>query len=216
MDFGIVAAAFVVTLGLARWFNAPGPGSWALMCAVAVATWRLAREGLQWSDLGLRMPDSLLRTLGWVFVIYTVSALVKVLVVDPLAKVAGWPPLDLSRFSKLPGNLKFLAAILVLVWIQAAFGEEMVFRGFLLTRLELLLGGGLAASVFAVAGQALIFGVGHWYLGLRGVATAALIGLVMGVIYVTNGRNLVPLIIAHGLTDSLSLTAIYARWVPLT
>jgi hypothetical protein len=48
-----------------------------------------------------------------------------------------------------------LAGGLFLVWVQAAFGEELVFRGFLLTRLELLLGGGLSAAATAVVGQAL-------------------------------------------------------------
>jgi len=41
-------------------------------------------------------------------------------------------------------------------WTQAAFGEEMVFRGFLLTRLEILLGHGVSATVSAVTGQALL------------------------------------------------------------
>jgi membrane protease YdiL (CAAX protease family) len=109
-----------------------------------------------------------------------------------------------------------LFARLLLVCASAAFGEELVFRGFLLTRLEILLGGGLSATATAVAGQALLFGVAHWYLGLRGVSTAALIGLAYGVVYVCNGRNLAPLIVAHGLTDSLSLIAIYSGVARLT
>jgi hypothetical protein len=109
-----------------------------------------------------------------------------------------------------------LAGYLLLVWASAAFGEELVFRGFLLTRLEILLGSGLTATATAVTGQALLFGVAHWYLGLRGVSTAALIGLAYGVVYVCNARNLAPLIVAHGLTDSLSLIAIYSGIARLT
>jgi membrane protease YdiL (CAAX protease family) len=88
--------------------------------------------------------------------------------------------------------------------------------GFLLTRLELLFDGGLSATAAAVAGQALLFGAGHWYLGPRGVTTAAITGLILGVVYLCNGRNLVPLIGAHGLADSLSLIAIYARIARVT
>jgi hypothetical protein len=36
-----------------------------------------------------------------------------------------------------------------------------------------------------------------------------------GIVYLCNGRNLVPLILAHGLTDSLSLVAIYLGVVQL-
>jgi uncharacterized protein len=50
----------------------------------------------------------------------------------------------------------------------------------------------------------------HAYLGAKGVATATLVGLIYGAWYVMRGRNLWPLIIAHGLTDMVSLLAIYA------
>ncbi|MGO9717436.1 MAG: CPBP family intramembrane glutamic endopeptidase [Steroidobacteraceae bacterium] len=164
----------------------------------------------------MRTPDSWGIALAWSAALYVAAALTKILVIDPLGKVLGWPPLDLSRFSKLPGNAVLLAGFLLLAWVQAAFGEELVFRGFLLTRLDLLLGGGISAAATAVVGQALLFGVGHWYLGLRGVTTAGITGLILGVVYLCDGRNLVPLIGAHGLADSLSLIAIYTRLVRVT
>jgi membrane protease YdiL (CAAX protease family) len=216
MDVVIVAASFVLTYCVARWFGVPGPGPCAILCSLAVSSWRLSCSGLRWADIGLRMPDSRVRALLWVAVLYVASVLIKVLVIDPLATAAGWPSLNLSRFSQLPGNTTLLAGYLLLVWASAAFGEELVFRGFLLTRLEILLGSGLIATATAVTGQALLFGVAHWYLGLRGVSTAALIGLTYGVVYVCNGRNLMPLIVAHGLTDSLSLIAIYSGIARLT
>jgi membrane protease YdiL (CAAX protease family) len=43
-------------------------------------------------------------------------------------------------------------------------------------------------------------------MGPRGVMNAAAIGLVSGVVYRANGRNLWPLVIAHGLVDSVGLT----------
>jgi membrane protease YdiL (CAAX protease family) len=216
MDVLVVAASFILTYCAARWFGVPAPGSWAIFCAFAVSSWRLSRSGSRWADIGLRMPQSTVRALLWVAVLYALSVLIKVLVIDPLATAAGWPPLNLSRFSELRGNTTLLAGYLLLVWASAAFGEELVFRGFLLTRLEVLLGSGLTATATAVTGQALLFGVAHWYLGLRGVSTAGLIGLSYGIVYVCNGRNLVPLIVAHGLTDSLSLIAIYSGVARLT
>jgi membrane protease YdiL (CAAX protease family) len=215
-QLGIVAAAFVLTHILARRFGVPGPGTWAVLCALAVATWRLRRAGMRWDELGMRAPENWWIALAWVAALYAAAALAKILVIDPLAKVLGWPPINLSRFSKLPGNAAFLAGGLFLVWVQAAFGEELVFRGFLLTRLELLLGGELSATAMALVGQALLFGVGHWYLGPRGVTTAGITGLILGAVYLCDGRNLVPLIGAHGLADSLGLIAIYARIARVT
>jgi len=216
MDFAIVLASLMLPLWVARRLSIPIPGFWAVACAVAVASWRLTVAGLRWSDVGLRIPDGALPTFVWVVVLYVSAGLAKVLVIDPLASAAGWPRENLSRFSKLPGNAALLAGALLLAWTQAAFGEEMVFRGFLLTRLEILLGGGLSAAVAAVIGQALLFGAGHWYLGPRGMTVAAAFGLILGVVYVFDGRNLAPLIIVHGFADSLSAIVIYARVVRIT
>ncbi len=62
--------------------------------------------------------------------------------------------------------------------------------------------------------QAAIFGAAHSYLGARGIATATLVGVVFGSWFVLRGRNLWPLILAHGLTDTITLFAIYAGVMP--
>ena len=67
-------------------------------------------------------------------------------------------------------------------------------------------GGGHAAIALSVLAQALLFGLGHAYLGPRGIMNAAAIGLVSGAVYWANGGNLWPLVIAHGLVDSVGLT----------
>jgi membrane protease YdiL (CAAX protease family) len=213
MDFAIVVASFALTHLAARRLGSSGPGTWAVLCALAVASWRLEVTGASWQELGLRLPDNAWHTLAWVAAFYVMGVLTSLLVINPLAKAAGWPPLNLSRFAKLPGNTPLFIGGLLLVWVQAAVGEELVFRGFLLTRLELLLGAGSGAAALAVAGQALVFGVAHWYLGPRGVTNAVLLGLILGATYIADGRDLVPLILAHGLADSVSLVAIYARIV---
>jgi membrane protease YdiL (CAAX protease family) len=63
-----------------------------------------------------------------------------------------------------------------------------------------------AAIALSVVLQALLFGLGHAYLGPRGIMNAAAIGLVSGGVYWATGRNMWPLVIAHGLVDSVGLT----------
>jgi membrane protease YdiL (CAAX protease family) len=95
-------------------------------------------------------------------------------------------------------------------WGAAAFGEEMLFRGFMMTRLLAIIGSdGFAARALAVIGQAALFAAGHAYLGPRGVIAAGLLGVVFSTLYFRNGRNLWPLFIAHGLIDTVSLTLLY-------
>jgi hypothetical protein len=60
-----------------------------------------------------------------------------------------------------------------------------------------------------VLGQATLFAFGHAYLGPRGMLNAGALGLLGGLCYLWNGRNLWPLFIAHGLVDSVGLTALF-------
>lgn len=211
----IVVAAIIfaaVYLGF-RALDLPGPGTFALLATLAFATWRLAAAGPGWAgawgSIGLRAPASWLRLVLWVIGIYVLVIVANALIVLTLAKVFGWPPLDLSRFSGLPGNPTRLALWLLVAWTTAAFGEELVFRGFLLTRLEALLGPRPLGIAAAIVLQAVLFAVGHAYLGIRGTISAGVVALVFGAVYYFNGRQLAPLIVAHGLIDSVSLIAIF-------
>jgi membrane protease YdiL (CAAX protease family) len=98
---------------------------------------------------------------------------------------------------------------LIIAWTSAGFGEEMLFRGFFLTRLEGLLGKTRLALMLAVVLQAMLFGLSHYKQGPSGILVTGMIGLVFGTFY-ARGRNLWPLIIAHGLMDAVSLVGLYA------
>lgn len=118
----------------------------------------------------------------------------------------GLPPTDVSRFLDLvEGNLVMYAWYLIPVaWGSAAIGEELLCRGFLMHRLE-----GLTGTSAAVVLQAAIFAAAHFYQGVTGATAVFVLALVFGAVYVNNGRNLVPLVIAHGLIDTFAMTALY-------
>jgi hypothetical protein len=195
-QLGIVAAAFVLTHILARRFGVPGPGTWAVLCALAVATWRLRRAGMRWDELGMRAPENWWIALAWVAALYAAAALAKILVIDPLAKARRWPPINLSRFSKLPGNAAFLAGGLFF-----GVGSGRVRRGVSVSRLS-------ADSPRTGA---------RWRIkrhcdGPRRAGAAVRCATLVS----RAACNLVPLIGAHGLADSLGLIAIYARIARVT
>ena len=72
-----------------------------------------------------------------------------------------------------------------------------------------LFGNGAAAQILGGLGQAALFGLAHLYLGPTGMLNAFAIGLVAAAVYTADGRNLWPLIVAHGLVDTVGLTAIH-------
>jgi membrane protease YdiL (CAAX protease family) len=209
VDILVVAVAFALSSYVLRQLHVTHSGSIAVVICVLLATWRLGAAGESWQLLGLVRPRSWGNTLLWVPVLYGLVFLASAVVVPWLARVFGWPPTDYSVLGPIERNLALLVTLLAIAWTTAAFGEELLFRAFLLSRLERLFGGGKPAVIAAVLLQATLFGVGHAYLGIRGAMSAGLIGAIFGTLFVISGRNLWPLILAHGLTDTLSLLALY-------
>ena len=213
-DLTIVAAGFLLAFFVADLAGLPHAGACAVLTGVLLATWRLRMNSESWRMLGLRVPERWGRLALSVVALYALIVAGTLLVIEPLSGVFDWPRLNLESYAHLRGNPFALAKLLAIVWTTAAIGEELLFRGFVLTRLERVLGHGPAPTMAAVALQAAIFGAAHAYLGVRGVATAMLVGVVFGSWFALRGRNLAPLIIAHGLTDTISVVAIYAGVMP--
>ncbi|MGZ8311302.1 MAG: CPBP family intramembrane glutamic endopeptidase [Allosphingosinicella sp.] len=196
-----------------------GPAS--LLMTVALLTIYLRARSSGWSAMGLiPLP-------GWKAKLKVLPqaglTLVAFAVVVALTTIAG-PAIGLRFLTDIPagvegrwgdvaGNLPRYLLWLGIVWTAAAFGEEMFFRGYLITRLQLIFPGGWLGSVFAIALSALIFGYGHFYYqGWRGAVVTCEIGLAFGSMFLLFKRNLWPLILLHGIIDTLTFTAIFMEW----
>jgi membrane protease YdiL (CAAX protease family) len=173
------------------------------------------------SDLQLR-GGTLLSDIGaGIGLFFTViAALILMRVVSSVLEHLGWiPPLDpvpdanLDLISSVSKNPWLLALFLgPVIWFQAAVVEELT-RVFVLTRLWKVWPS-QSARVASVLIWSLLFGLAHVYQGATGVIGTALIGLVLGTSYLARGRVL-PLMIAHGLYDTLAtLALLYALHHP--
>lgn len=209
----VVAAVFLglfIGMGLSG-LRVVGPT--AIVAALATAIFVLKRNGEAPAEaLGLLpMPRwrALLLAVGCLVCGYLAAAIATV------AAVRGfdWAPVQSAAFGAIRGNGPLLLGMLAIAWSTAAFGEELLFRGFLQGRLHTLFGGGRTAGVAAAALQSLLFGFAHAYQGPTGVLVSASIGLVFGLLYLRL-RSLWPLIVAHGVIDTIGLIALYAGVVP--
>ena len=173
-----------------------------------VAAWM---RGASWGDFGLTRPKSWFRTvLMGLGVALAVFGAVKFVINPIISALPNLEPRDMSRFSPLEGNLPNLIVNLVGMYITAAFLEEFLWRGYLIERLIDLLGKQTRlAWVIALAGSAAIFGLVHYDQGFAGMFKIGAVGLVFGLSYLAVGRNLWPLIIAHGLIDTLDFVGHY-------
>jgi uncharacterized protein len=88
----------------------------------------------------------------------------------------------------------------VVLWIvlsaSAGFCEEIVYRGYLQRQLRAFSG----SRTLAVAGQALVFGVGHAYQGWKNVVVIVVLGALYGLLVLWR-KNLRSSMIAHAWSD---------------
>jgi uncharacterized protein len=135
------------------------------------------------------------------------------LVVEPIAHRI-WPePEHVSNVieSGASGWRQALAGLLI-VWTFASFGEELSYRGYLLTRAADMFGRSNLAYWVAMIVVSLLFGFGHYYKGPSGVLDSTYSGFVLGAFFLLSGRNLWTPILAHGIADTVAVFAVFMGW----
>jgi membrane protease YdiL (CAAX protease family) len=169
-----------------------------------------AHFGLHWSR---RDRPSLGRTL-WQSILVFLAGMAGFLVGSVVAgMVMGGPPgagSDMSGYEYLQGNLPMLVLAMAAVLIASSFGEEFIYRGFLMTRVaEMVQEEGRKAMVSAVLVSAVVFGLIHFGWGLFGIIQTTFMGLALAVSYLRVGRNLWALVLAHAYMDIMLLVQLY-------
>lgn len=199
----------------ARWI----PESWSLIPVVetawlnflvvlaAIIWMRVQKIPLAHIGLGVFQPSRSL--LIWVGGTMAIDSLAIGIATPALTSAFGEAQ-QVARFDDLPGNLPLLLMLLPLTWLIGAFGEEFFFRGFLLTAIAEVLGASRAAWITAVVSQAIAFGLIHAYQGPAQAISIGIGGVVYGAAFLLAGKNLWPLIIAHGFNDMLGFIFLYA------
>lgn len=205
----IVASAFLAAfLGLgAAGIAFAGTAAVGTGLAAVVATQR--RRGWPWASIGLGAPAGPGRFALQVLVGLLAGWAAALAAMVLATRGFGWTGLDASRFAGVEGNLAALLGALAISWTTAAVGEEILFRGFLQSRLQALLAARPHAGLLAAVAQAVLFGLGHAYQGPTGILVSGAIGLVFGLLML-RFRTVWPLVVAHGLIDTVSMLALYA------
>ena len=93
-------------------------------------------------------------------------------------------------------------------WLIGGLYEEIVFHGFIFTRLEKMIKGKYTTSLSFLI-TASIFGAYHIQLGVDGLINAFVVGTVYLALFLFFKRNLWYSIICHGVYNSIVMTLIY-------
>ena len=124
-----------------------------------------------------------------------------------------WPkPTAPALANEISGNVKIALVALLLVWTFAAFGEEIAYRGYLLTRAADIGRRSAAAYWIGIVLVSILFGYGHYYKGASGVIDSGVAGLILGSAYMLAGRNLWASIFAHGFIDTFGVIDAFFGW----
>lgn len=171
-------------------------------------------RGEEWRHFGLafRKPDrravvqALLRSLP-VFLAAVIAFVVGAVV---MANLAGTPEAaDMSGYNYLRGNLPLTVLALVAVYIVSSFGEEVIYRAFLINRIAELGSGGKVAWGFAIVLSSIVFGLVHFEWGVAGMVQTSFMGAALGLSYLVVRRNLWVIILAHAYMDTILILQMY-------
>jgi membrane protease YdiL (CAAX protease family) len=170
------------------------------------------RDG-SWTAMGLRWPVSWRRTVLFALGAAMLRILLGGLVIDPLT-AHFWPPAAApSGTAQIMGHWMVALRWLLVVWTFAAFGEEIGYRGYLVTRAADV-GNRSTFSYWAgVVVVSILFGYGHYYKGPSGIVDSGMAGVVLGAAYILSKRNLWVCILAHGFIDTFGVICALFGWL---
>ncbi len=121
---------------------------------------------------------------------------------------------DLCVLRELVGNVPMLPIAVGASWLLAAFGEELVWRGYVLNRMLDFIGRTGLGWLLSVAVVSVVFGLAHAYQDWTGISENRIDGALLAGLYIGCGRNLFAPIVAHGVTDTIDSLIIFSGHYP--
>ena len=189
---------------------------WFANVAMLATIWAgLRARGQTWGHLGLSRaswrayPPAGLLARSILVLVLALAGFVAGAVIA--ANLVGLPEgADLGGYEYLQGNLPMLLVSLAAVYVVSSLGEEVVYRGFIMTRVAEMGRGSKSAWALAAVVSSIIFGAAHFGWGVAGVIQTTFMGLGLAAGFMLVKRNLWVLVLAHAYLDTFLLVQLYA------
>jgi membrane protease YdiL (CAAX protease family) len=134
------------------------------------------------------------------------------IIFDPLIEKLTGTPIDLSNFDNMRGNLPLFFIWLVIGIGFGGFLEEITFRGYLITRLKLIIGDSPFSLIIILLLTSVSFGLAHLYQDWSGVISTGIFAFIFGVIFIQSKYNLWMPILTHSSANLVGLVLIYTNY----
>jgi len=189
---------------------------WVANVAMLLMIWLgIKLRGETLNSIGLSFGNVSTSKIVWsflksipIFLFAAISFIIAPIVMASIVGVQSGP--DMTKYNYMQDNLPMLLISLSGVYIVSSMGEEVVYRGFLITRLQALFGGeGKLPVLTALILSSIIFGLAHFEWGLTGIVQTTFMGAAFGTAFLLIKRRLWPLILAHAYMDTLLFVQLY-------
>lgn len=163
----------------------------------------------KYDTIGLKKPKSWIALIGVALLSMVLLQLFDAGVLMPVLNRLTGTTINYSGFANLMGNPSQLLTLLLFGWTLAAFGEEVVYRGYLQKLLGELFGNGIVGKLIAIGISSLVFGLVHREQGLIGVVVTTFDAVIFSLLKRKFNDNLWTAILAHGIYNTIGIVAFY-------
>lgn len=169
--------------------------------------------GEDFSDLGFKIKSFKVKSaLIGILVAIAFVAFSQLLLFPLMEHLVEFEEVEVDLYSKLKGNTSFYLFILLMNWIIGAMYEEIVFHGFVFTRIEKMIPGKFATLAGFLL-TSILFGLYHLQLGAADAINAFLIGAGYLGLILYHKRDMWVGIFCHGTYNSIVITLLYLDYL---
>jgi membrane protease YdiL (CAAX protease family) len=127
-----------------------------------------------------------------------------------MANITGVPEsADMSGYAYLNNNIGMFLLTLIGSYIVASFGEEVIYRAFLINRFLELGVDSKKGRIISVILSSIVFGLAHYQWGAMGMVQTTFMGLALGICYLKLKKRIWILILAHAYMDTFLMVQLY-------
>jgi len=201
----LIKLMFLFVLVFNPWANFPY--KFVIIILVILSITYLEDKSFQ--KIGLKNQYSMIRLLGISLVLFVIVEPILDFLIQPLVnRLTGEIP-DYTAFDIVKHDFSKFSMYLIFIWISAAIGEELLFRGFMFNQFNILFPEFSKKTLAIIILTSILFALPHLYQGLSGIILTFIFGLIFSVIYIKFNYNIWIIILLHGLVDSLFITLSY-------
>ena len=132
-----------------------------------------------------------------------------VIAVVPGIEMLTGVPIDYSSMDQVRGNLPVTIIWLLIVWATAAFGEEIIFRGYFMRQFVKFFGDSKISLAINILIFCSFFGYMHMQQGITGQLVAASTGALLSMIFYKRKYDLWFMVMVHGIFNTLGILSFY-------